>query len=116
MIDTDKLLAAAADPARCVGGSTFSVAAAVSQFSEAPQGLLLEVGSEESASKTATSQASNDFILCETLEQCGRGFPVSFVLEGDRTVLWRGYVNTSPVQMLCAGGGECPARRKWGSM
>lgn len=115
VIDTQRLLAAVS-PDRVVAESTFLVAPSVPQFTGAPQPLWLVVGEEEDSGAAAAQQATNDFILCETLEQCARGIPVSFVLGEDKTVLWRGYMNTSPVQMLCAGGGDLPQRRKWGSM
>jgi len=74
------------------------------------------VGAEEDNGVSSAEQPCNDLILCESLEQCGRGIPVAFVLGGDKTVLWRGYMNTSPVLMLCAGSAVCPKRRKWVSL
>lgn len=117
VIDTNKLLSAVA-PGRAVAGeqNTFVLAAAVSQFTGAEQPLWFVVGNEEDCGCSSAVQSCSDLILCETLEQCGKGIAVSFVLGEDKTVLWRGYMNTSPVQMLCAGGGQCPARRKWSSM
>jgi len=89
----------------------------VSCFSGNTEGLFMTVGEEgKFCSESCGLPPSHDLILCETLEQCGQGVSVSFVL-GSGTVLWRGYINTSPVQMLCAGvGGSLPQRRKWDSL
>lgn len=86
-------------------------------FSGAAEGLFMTVGGEEqSSSGNCGLLPSHDLILCERIDQCGQGVGVSFVLSSG-TVLWRGYVNTSPVQMLCAGGATLlPQRRKWDSL
>jgi len=86
-------------------------------FSDKEESLFMTVGEEgKFCSESCGLLLCHDLILCETLEQCGQGVSVSFVL-GSGTVLWRGYLNTSPVQMLCAGfGSSLPQRRKWDSL
>jgi hypothetical protein len=117
VINTDKLLGFAGgegSSVRGVSGACFLMQQKA-PFSADSEEMYLCVGEEVRSGSCAAVQQCNDLILCETAEQCGEGVAISFVL-GDGTVLWRGVMNVSPVQMLCAGVSVLPQRRKWTSM
>jgi hypothetical protein len=117
LLDTEKLLACVRADNLVEGTTdTFVVSDGVKQFSEKAQPLWVVVGVEEDSGAAFAVQPTSDLILCETLEQCGRGVPLSFMLGGDKTLLWKGYMNTSTVQMMHATGATCPQRRKWASL
>lgn len=116
LLDTDKLLSCVC-PENLFGDDIFVLSSSVSQFSENAQALMMHVLPEQNNGISSVIQPSTDLILCETLDLCGRGVAIHFAL-ADKTVLWKGFVNTSPVQMFCVGssGNACPARRKWGTL
>lgn len=79
--------------------------------------VLTTFPQQEHASGLTAEAHTNDFILCSSQYQCSRAIPLQFELDKTNVVMWKGFMNTGPVQMICAGNtATLPVRRKWSSM
>lgn len=123
VIDTEKLFACVSSDVTdngvdgVDGGSdyaSFLVLQNCSQFTDFKQSLFLRVFPEQRLGESTESPITRDCIITSCGDQCTTSCEVHFVLESG-VVLWKGFFNTSPVEMVCAGG-ICPQRRKWSSL
>lgn len=118
VVDTSKLLACVA-PDRLLSEDTEEAVFIAREdcvvFSDGVRKLHVVVGAESETIDVKGPPPCKDLILVAQLDNVSKAHRVRFVLENG-TVLWRGYFNTSPVEMLCAGGTVCPQRRKWTSL